>query len=466
MKNDNSYFFCGIGGSGMLPLATILAEQGAKVSGSDRALDQGRLATKFDTLRAKGMALFPQDGSGLTNGDQILVASAAIEDTVPDIRRANDLGCERVTRAELLAELLNASPRSVVIGGTSGKSTVTGMTGWIAAEAGKDPTIMNGAVMKNFVGSDAPYASSRVGSGGLFISEVDESDGSIALFRPEVAVLNNISLDHKSMEELRHLFARFVEVASRAVYNADDDETRLLMAGLSLPDATSFGTAEGADFRATHIVEAPHSIRFNLVARGQSWQVGLQVPGKHNVMNALAALAASDALGIALQDTVPAIEGYTGLARRFDIVGTENDITVIDDFGHNPDKIAATLSTMRAFPGRIIAFFQPHGFGPLNKMGKQLAATFAENLAADDRVFLCDPVYFGGTVDRSTGSDDMAEWINDAGGVAEHLAEREDCGKAMADMARPGDRIVVMGARDDTLRSFASGLLASLGETV
>jgi UDP-N-acetylmuramate--alanine ligase len=350
----------------------------------------------------------------------------------------------------------------VAVGGTSGKSTVTGMIGWIASEAGRDPTIMNGAVMKNFVGDDAPFASSRVGAGGLFVSEVDESDGSIALFRPKVAVLNNISLDHKSLEELRQLFGDFAKVAEHAVYNADDNETRLLMAGLALPGAISFGTEEGADFRATHIVEAPHSIRFNLVARGQSWQVGLQVPGTHNVMNALAALAAADALGIALSDAVPAVEGFTGLARRFDIVGCINDITVIDDFGHNPDKIAATLKTMRAFPGRIIAFFQPHGYGPLKVMGKELAQTFAEILKPEDRVILCDPVYFGGTTDRSIGSERVVADIIEAGGMAEHIPSREDSGKAIAAMAQPGDRIVVMGARDDTLRAFAADILSAL----
>jgi len=462
MTKNSSYFFCGIGGSGMQPLASILAERGAQVAGSDRALDQGRLGAKFDALRAKGMELFAQDGSGLTSGNQILVASAAIEDSVPDVAAARALGCKRMTRAELLADLFNAAPRSVAIGGTSGKSTVTGMIGWIASECGLDPTIMNGAVMKNFTGSGAPFASSRVGSGELFVSEVDESDGSIALFQPEVAVLNNISLDHKSMEELRCLFGDFAQAAKRTVYNLDDAETRGLAGKLALADAISFGTGEGADFRATHIVEAPHSIRFTLVARGAAHEIGLPVPGRHNVMNALAALAAADALGVKLRKSAAAIEGFTGLARRFDIVGISNDITVIDDFGHNPDKIAATLSTMRAFPGRIIAFFQPHGFGPLKKMGQELAQTFANELADGDEVIMCDPVYFGGTTDRSVGSQSVVDAIGEMGGSAQYIASREDCGEAITQLARSGDRIVIMGARDDTLRAFAAGILAAV----
>jgi len=204
------WFFCGIGGSGMLPLATILRGQGAEVAGSDRSYDQGRTPEKFAWLAAQGFDLFPQDGSGVTSADQILVASAAIEDSVPEVVRARELGCPRMTRAELLAALFNAAPEGIAIGGTSGKSTVTGMLGWIMHRAGRDPTIMNGAVMKNFVSPEVPFASARVGQGPVFVSEVDESDGSIALYRPEVAVLLNVSLDHKEMAELRELFGDFL----------------------------------------------------------------------------------------------------------------------------------------------------------------------------------------------------------------------------------------------------------------
>src|SRR5690606_15907469 len=162
---------------------------GASIAGSDRSYDQGRTPEKFAWLRQHGFALFPQDGSGVASSRQTLVASAAIEDTVPEVVRARELGCPRMTRAELLAALFNAAPQGIAIGGTSGKSTVTGMLGWIMHQAGRDPTIMNGAVMKNFVSAESPFASARVGKGPVFVSEVDESDGSIALYRPAVAVL-------------------------------------------------------------------------------------------------------------------------------------------------------------------------------------------------------------------------------------------------------------------------------------
>ena len=493
MHKNKSYFFCGIGGSGMLPLANIVRDAGATVAGSDRALDQGRLGPKFEWLQSLGIDLFAQDGSGLVSGDQILIASAAIEDSVPDIAKANALACQRMTRAELLAELFNAAPRSIAVGGTSGKSTVTGMVGWILTEAGLDPTIMNGAVMKNFVADDAPFASARVGKGDVFVSEVDESDGSIALFTPEVAVLNNVSLDHKSLEELRQLFGDFAKKAKCCVWNADDAETAALMHSLSpsplgeglgwglsanaasdgkTPPPTpplkgsgvSFGFTQLADIRATNVTDFPLGSRFTLHAVGKTHPVKLIVPGRHNIANALAAIAAALALGVSVAQALRGVERFNGLARRFDIVGTVNNITVIDDFGHNPDKIAATLATLKAFPGRIIAFFQPHGYGPIRVMGTELAAVFAQMLGEDDHLILCDPVYFGGTVDKSIGSQSITDAVAAAGRNAEYIPTREECGNRIVELARPGDRIVIMGARDDTLSGFAADLLARVAK--
>ena len=158
-----------------------------------------------------------------------------------------------------------------------------------------------------------------------------------------------------------------------------------------------------------------------------------------------------------------ALASFRGLARRFDVVGTSaGGVTVIDDFGHNPDKVAATLRTLKAHPGRVIAFFQPHGYGPLRQMGTELATTFARELAPDDVALLCDPVYFGGTVDRSEGSARIVDLIRGVGGHAEYLAEREACGERIVALARAGDRVVIMGARDDTLSAFARGILARL----
>lgn len=463
---SHPWFFCGIGGSGMLPLALILRGLGAEVAGSDRSRDQGRTPEKFAWLESLGFALHPQDGSGIVSAAQTLVASAAVEDSVPEMVRARELGCPRMSRAELLAALFNASPAGIAIGGTSGKSTVTGMTGWITERAGLDPTIMNGAVMKNFVRDDAPFASARVGQGGLFVSEVDESDGSIALYRPSVAVLLNVSLDHKSMEELRVLFGDFLACAGSAAVNVDDAEAAalapraasLVTFGIDNPQAM-IGVVPGS------LLLGPTTVTAQVIDRrdGSVHALALNVPGRHNLSNALAAIAGANAAGVSVAQAVAALATFAGLARRFDIVGTSpSGVTVIDDFGHNPEKCAATLAALKAHPGRVIAFFQPHGYGPLRQMGHELAEVLATRLDAQDITILCDPVYFGGTVDRSEGSERIVRLIGEAGGKAEYIPAREDCAARIVALARPGDRVVVMGARDDTLTTFAREILARL----
>ncbi len=450
------YFFCGIGGSGMMPLALIVAGQGHRVAGSDRSLDQGRTAPKFEWLRSKGIALFPQDGSGITRAEQIVVASTAVEDTVPDIVAAHRVGAARLRRADLLAALFNASQMGIAVGGTSGKSTVTGMIGWIFHALGQDPTVMNGAVMKNFATPDAPFASALVGNGPAFISEVDESDGSIALYTPDIAVLNNIALDHKSMEELRTLFGNFTRQARIAVLNLDNPE----VARFPRDNARTYSiTGQMADLMAADIIERPNGVDFTV----NGTPVSLQVPGRHNVSNALAALAAADAAGLDLAQAARALGGFMGLRRRMEIAGTAGGVTVIDDFGHNPDKISATLSALHAFPGRLLLFFQPHGYGPLKQMGHELVRTFAQHMRAEDQLILCDPVYFGGTVDRSVGSAELVADIVAMGRQAAHIPERAECGDRLAALAQAGDRIVIMGARDDTLSAFAADILAKLG---
>lgn len=457
MRHRKPYFFVGIGGSGMMPLAMILAGQGAAVAGSDRSLDSGRLPAKFADLRARGISLFPQDGSGVTSADQIVVASAAVEATVADIVAAERVGADRLSRAELLASLFNDCAMSVGVAGTSGKSTVTGMIGWILHACGRDPTVMNGAVMKNFASPDAPFASALVGAGDTFVSEVDESDGSIALYRPRVAVLNNVSLDHKSMAELRTLFGDFIAEAETAVLNAGDPEVMALADRAR--EAVTFAVEAPADLSAKNLAPERFAIGFDLVAGGERRRVRLAVPGRHNVSNALAAIGAAVAAGVTLDEAAGAIGGFTGLKRRFELVGEAGGVAVIDDFGHNPDKIAATLDTLHAFPGRLLLMFQPHGYGPLKVMRHELVEMFRAKLGADDLLVLPDPVYHGGTVARDVTSADI---VADIGRNALHVPVREDAAAHLVAEARPGDRIVLMGARDDTLSLLAAEMVVRL----
>lgn len=463
MNRNSPYFFCGIGGSGMLPLALILRAQGAAVAGSDRSLDQGRTGDKFDFLRAQGIALFPQDGSGIKSADTTVVASTAVEDTVPDVVAARRAGAKLVTRAQLLAELFNASPMSIGVAGTSGKSTTAGMIGWILEKAGNRPTIVNGAVMKNFVREDFPFASASVGTGDAFVAEVDESDGSIALYTPQIAVVNNISLDHKSMVELRRLFGDFVGKAKTAVLNLDNGETAALAQARPSRGVLTYSLKNtGANAFASGLKPGQDGISFTVREGGIERRVELKTPGRHNVSNALAAICASRAAGASLDAEVEALSSFAGIRRRLEYVGTAKGVTVIDDFAHNPDKIEATLSTLHDFPGRLLLMFQPQGYGPLKLMRAEFVDCFARNMRDGDVLIMPDPVYFGGTTDKSVTSKDIIEDIAARGKNALHIADRAQCGKKLAELAKQGDRIAVMGARDDTLSVFAREILQSL----
>src|SRR5580704_17050940 len=433
MSRPGDYFFCGVGGSGMTPLALIIQAKGGRVEGSDRALDQGRNPERFDFLRSHGVRLHPQDGSGVCRASQTLVTSAAVEETIPDVQAARRVGAAVTTRAKLLAELFNASALAVGVAGTSGKSTTVGMIGWILHRAGKSPTIMNGADMKNFVAADAPFASARIGEGEVFVSEVDESDGSIAFFSPHIAVVNNISLDHKSLDELRGLFRDFIAKAETAVLNLGNEEIAALLPDLKRGRTLTYSLAKSeADLLASSPVPSPAVIGFRVRARdtGELVEVKLQVPGLHNVANALAALSAAKACGVALADAAGYLGEFNGIRRRLEVVGTANDITVIDDFAHNPDKISATLETMHAFPGRLLLMFQPHGYGPIRLMKDALVDCFTKGMRGDDVFVMPEPVYFGGTVDRSVGSRELASEIEQGGRKAAAFPDRSACGDA------------------------------------
>jgi UDP-N-acetylmuramate--alanine ligase len=465
MSQLGDYFFCGIGGSGMTPLALIIQARGGRVEGSDRALDQGRNAERFDFLRSRGVLLHPQDGSGIRRADQILVTSAAVEETIPDVQAARRIGATVTTRAKLLAQLFNSAALGVGVAGTSGKSTTVGMIGWILHRAGRSPTIMNGADMKNFIDAGSPFASAKVGEGNIFVSEVDESDGSIAFFEPRVAVVNNISLDHKSLDELRSLFRGFIAGAQRVVLNLDNAETAAISVDLDPKQVETYSLrSTQANLLSSSPTLSPTGIAFQVKARdtGETVDVALKVPGLHNVANALAALSVAKACGVSLAVAAAHLTEFSGIRRRLEIVGTTNEITVIDDFAHNPDKISATLETLHAFPGRLLVMFQPHGYEPIRIMRKVLVNCFVRGLHDEDVLVMPEPVYFGGTVDRSIGSRDIIRDIERQGRKAFAFSDRSTCGNTLVKLARPNDRIVIMGARDDSLSQFAHELLRRL----
>jgi UDP-N-acetylmuramate--alanine ligase len=454
------FFFCGIGGSGMLPLALILAARGASVSGSDRSYDQGKTPDKFAWIESQGMTLYPQDGSGVSSAD-ILVVSTAVEDSIPDVRAAKEKKIPIQRRAELLATLFNDAGVRIAVAGTSGKSTVTAMIGFILKECGLDPTVMNGAALRA-EGGESSYATAMAGRGDVFVTEADESDGSIALYRPTIGVLNNIALDHKSMDELIALFTEYAERSDQVVMNVDNLPVSRIAGGMAGKAMTYSLKNDLADMTAQNIRQDVAGVSCDVICHGRVFPLSLPLPGLHNLSNALAALCAVSMAGVDVGRACRVLGAFRGVRRRLETVGTKNGVVVIDDFAHNPDKIEASLKTLKSFPGRLKIFFQPHGYGFLKLMHREAAAAFAAHLTPQDELYLIEPFYAGGTADRSVTSSDLADCLRELKVNAHLCADRAAVKTAMLSGAVTSDRLVVMGARDDTLSEFAMDILSGL----
>lgn len=446
----------------MLPLAVILKGLGHRVSGSDRSYDQGRTPEKFGWIQAQGITLFPQDGSGISKDIDAVIVSKAVEDTVPDIAAAKAARIPILQRAELLTAIFNASGQRIAVSGTSGKTTTTGMIAFLLKESGRDPTVMNGGIFLNYI-AEKPYATAFVGQGDVFVTEVDESDGIdiVRRYTPDIAVVHNVTLDHQPMAELRVMFSAFLHETKDAALNADDPLVMELAQDFAGRRMT-YGMQADADLTARDIRHHLDGVSATLRFEGETAALRLKLPGTHNISNALAAIAACIMAGMRLNECTGILSRFNGIKRRMEVVGSAKGITVMDDFAHNPDKIAATLSALKQFQGRLIIFFQPHGYGFLKMLGAEVAKAFADGMDKGDLLYMVEPLYLGGTVDRSVTGADIAAQIQNLGGNARVMPGRDAVRDTVIGAARKGDRIIIMGARDDTLSDFARGILESL----
>jgi UDP-N-acetylmuramate--alanine ligase len=450
----------------MAPLAQFAALQGARVSGSDRNLDRRLALPVFDALVEAGVTLTPQDGSGVTPGLDALVHSTAVEASNPDFQRAVELGITRVRRGTFLAQLA-AQRRTIAIAGTSGKSTVTAMVAHILLEAGYDPSFLGGGAAVDLAGSFPPGAL-RVGASDWLVVETDESDGSVAEFAPAIAVLTNLTRDHKEVDVTTRMFGRLLEqTRERAVVNVGDPA----LANVPRPGHLSFLTVavEGdpvwitEDLIASSIRLSPGGVRFEIGGA----HARVPFPGTLTVQNAAMAIAAAHAAGIPVAVAARALERFGGVRRRLERVGTADGVEVFDDFAHNPVKIRMAAQALKP-SGSLWIYYQPHGYGPTRFFRDELIETFRAVLRPHDHLLLA-PIYdAGGTAERTIRSDDIVEPLSRAGLAASVLPSRDEALREMIENVRRGDRIVVMGARDDTLPSYAreilAGLLARSGE--
>lgn len=440
----------------MSSIAQVLLHNGYAVRGSDRSYDQGKNAQLYQNLTALGVQLYPQDGSGIDKSVDTLVVSSAVEPSIPDVKTALDLDLPIQKRAEILAWLFNQG-EGIAVGGTSGKTTVTGMIGHILHQTKRNPTVINGGIMLNAV--DPPHLGNAIcGTPNLPVVEADESDGTIALYDPKVAVLTNISLDHKPMEELEKLFGDFCNRAKdTAIVNLDCKHSADLTHRLHT--RVTFGLENPqADIHATHIQLLPDGSAFHV----NGIACRLYVPGHHNIANALAGIAACEAMGVAIGETTKALASFKGIGRRLQVIGQKNGIVVIDDFAHNPDKIAASLSALKAQSGRLLVVFQPHGFAPTRLLKDGLIQAFAQGLDEQDQLLMPEIFYAGGTAQKDISSAHLIDAIAQQNRNAQFIATRDAIQAHLVREAKTGDRIVIMGARDDTLTDFARGILACL----
>ncbi|NNU15611.1 UDP-N-acetylmuramate--alanine ligase [Parvularcula sp. ZS-1/3] len=452
---ERRYFFCGIGGSGMLPLARFLHAGGAAVEGSDRAFDQGRAPEVEKRLNEAGITTYKQDGSGIRSEDQILVTSSAVEAIIPDVEAARAMGLRHMIRAELLAETCNAATVSCGIAGTSGKSTTTAMLAHILTKAGCAPSVVNGAPMLNNLDTEGRASAWQRGEG-PFICEVDESDGSIARYDPSVGVVLNVSEDHKPMAELKELFGGFAERSGKVVLGIDSEPVRVIAKALPPGKAVTVSLEGEADIFARNVARTAGGLEADIVAGEETSALRMPLIGAFNVGNALAAIAAARELGVSVAEACEALSDFRGSARRLQQIGEAKGVTVIDDFAHNPDKIAASIRALTHHFGQLDIYYQPHGYGPLKSFRSLYEEAFASALRSEDRLTVSRPAFFGGTVTKTDDAERMVEAIAAAGRDAHYTEERS----GFTPRGGAGSALVVMGARDDSLTVFAHELLA------
>jgi UDP-N-acetylmuramate--alanine ligase len=450
-KGKGRFHYAGLAGSGMSGLAQFQVMTGGHASGSDRAFDHGERASLRAQLESLGIKVVPQDGSGLGPDCAALVVSTAVEERVPDFAAAKAKNIPIVHRSELLAHFV-ARHRSVAVTGTSGKSTVTAMVFDILRGAGRDPSVITGGDLPELVAQGLP-GNALAGRSDLLVVEADESDGSLVRYAPSVGVILNLQRDHKEMVEVAAMFGTLRARVREALVVGDAENLDPFSGG-----ALRFGFSQRADVRGEDVELGPASSRF----RVEDVAFELPVPGAHNVANALAAIATCRTLGVELADMASPLASFRGIGRRFQTVGKAKGVEVVDDFAHNAEKIAAAIKTAHLRADRVLAVYQPHGYGPTRFLRRDFVATFSHELAPGDRLWMLEVFYAGGTATRDFSAADIVAEIASRGTNAEFASTRERLIARIAEQAQPGDLVLVMGARDPSLTELARAILAAV----
>jgi UDP-N-acetylmuramate-alanine ligase len=450
------FHYAGLGGSGMSALAQFQVMSGGQASGSDRAFDKGERAAGRAQLEKLGIVIHRQDGSGIGDDCAALVVSTAVESQVADVATARLRGVPIVHRAGLLAHYVEHF-RTIAVAGTSGKSTVVAMIFEILRGAGRNPSVITGGDLV-MLQREGLWGNAWFGGSDLLVVEADESDGSLTRYRPALGVVLNLQRDHKEMDEVAGMFETLRERTREGLVVGEGENLATLADG-----GTVFGFGPRAAIPGEQVVLSGDASAF--LVQGVTFT--LPVPGRHNVENALAAIAACRAIGLALADMVAPLAAFQGVGRRFQSLGSARGVEVVDDFAHNPAKLEAAITTAQARvpQGRVLAIYQPHGYGPTRFLRRDFVATFSNTLKRDDHLWLLEVYYAGGTTTRDFSSADIVAEIAATGTQAEFAPSREWLAERVAREARPGDLVLVMGARDPSLTDLARDILVTLGHS-
>ena len=434
--------FVGVGGSGMSGIAEVLLNLGYAVSGSDL-----RRSAVTDRLGTLGARFFEGHAAANVADAHVVVTSTAVRSDNPEVQEARRLGIPVIPRAEMLAELMRMK-YGVAVAGTHGKTTTTSMIGALLAEGRLDPTIVVGGRITS-LGSNA-----RLGQGEYLVAEADESDGSFLKLAPTIAVVTTVDAEHLdyygSLDAIRDAFVAFVNKVpfyGAAVLCLDQPNIQRLIPRIDKRIIT-YGLESGADFVARRLHLSGLSSRFEVFQRGTSLgECTLQVPGRHNVLNALAAIAVAHDLEIPFLTVQKALAGFAGVQRRFQVRGQAASITVVDDYGHHPVEIRATLAAAKAgFDRRVVVIFQPHRYTRTLHLREEFITAFNQ---AD--VLVVMDIYPAGEAPipgvtaadladaiRAHGHRDVTYLGHDRARILDHVI----------DISRPGDLVFTLGAGD------------------
>ncbi len=449
-----SVHFVGMGGAGMSGIARIMLSQGVRVAGSD-----AKQSSVLTSLEALGAHIYVGHAAANLGDADLLVVSSAIDEKNPELVAAKNQGITILGRAEALALLMSESI-SVAVAGTHGKTTTTSMLTVALQSAGMDPSFAIGGMI-NSAGTNA-----HLGTGKSFIAEADESDGSFLAYKPFGAIITNLEWDHvdhfpdyASVLAVFHEFVQSIAADGFLVACTDSPGVRELLAGVTRSDLKIISYGLEGEYSFSHLTLGANQSSARISHNGRTLgELTLAIPGEHNVMNAMAALAAGLELGGELAPLLSGLATFTGARRRFEIKGTAHGIRVIDDYGHHPTEVAVTLATARRFAGsgKVIAIFQPHRYSRTKAFTKE----FAEALSVADRIFLLEIYPASEAPIPGVSALNIASLMNPAQSTFEpsmiQIVEN------ILEIAQPGDVVLTLGAGD--VNSLAPVILTSLVE--